>query len=120
MRPLSAAELLDVWERGQAQSLICRAVLLVSAACPDLPEGEAAEWSIGRRDAHLLTLREWTFGSRLVNLATCPACGEQLELAFDVGDIRIDSDGESHESFSLCESGYDVRFRLPNSLDLMD
>ncbi|HKI02137.1 MAG TPA: phage baseplate protein, partial [Thermoanaerobaculia bacterium] len=61
MRPLSAPELLEAWERGLAGHPVQRALLLVAAACPGTPPEELARESVGRRDGRLLTLREWTF-----------------------------------------------------------
>jgi hypothetical protein len=71
MRALSASELLNVWERGFIQPPIYRALTLLAVACEASPE-TLAKLSIGDRDARLLTLREWTFGSQLVGLVNCP------------------------------------------------
>jgi hypothetical protein len=95
MRPLTAQELLDVWERGLALPPVQRALALLAAACPETPPEALARESVGRRDGRLLWLREWTFGPRLVSLAACPACGERLETAFDVADIRVEETGRS-------------------------
>ncbi|HYH85000.1 MAG TPA: hypothetical protein VEX60_05915 [Pyrinomonadaceae bacterium] len=119
MRPLSAAELLSVWERGAAQQSAQRALALLVASCPDAVPDELAALSIGGRDARLLLLREWTFGPQLSGLAVCPGCGERLELDLDVGDLRVADAAESAEEFSLSAAGFDVRFRLPNSRDLI-
>ena len=119
MRALSASELLGVWERGLAQQPIQRALTLLSAAFPQTPPDVLAKLSIGQRDACLLTLREWLFGSNLVSLARCPNCGARLELTFNVADIRVASKAEGvNETLSLSIAEYDVCFRLPNSLDL--
>lgn len=119
MRALSASELLGVWERGLAQQPIQRALTLLSAAFPQTSPDVLAKLSIGQRDACLLTLREWLFGSQLVSLAMCPHCGERLELTFNVADIRVPSKAEPvSETFSLSLADYEVHFRLPNSLDL--
>ena len=119
MRPLSAQELLDAWERGLAEPPVRRALILLATACPgDDPEDLARE-SVGRRDARLLTLREWTFGPRLVSLASCPVCAERLETVFDVADIRVASfDDAPPEPLTLTVAGTELTFRLPNSLDL--
>ena len=125
MRALSASEWLGVWEQGLAQLPFQKALTILTAACPETtPEG-LAKFSIGQRDAHLLTLREWTFGGELVGLASCPQCAEGLELAFDVADIRVSSHGEASLSgvedartFSVSVAAHEVTFRLPNSLDL--
>jgi hypothetical protein len=118
MRALSAMELLDVWERGQTQSPIERALTLLAAAQAETSPEKVARLSLGRRDGLMLALREWTFGPHFVSLATCPACGQRLELAFDVGDIRVAAPSDHTEELSLCIGDYAVRFRLPNSLDL--
>jgi hypothetical protein len=123
MRALSTLELLSVWERGLAQPAAQRVLTLLAAACPDTAPDALAKLSIGQRDARLLTLREWTFGPRLASLTTCPGCGERLELTFNVTDIRLPSPsqgegGEGVEPLSLSVADYEVRFRLPNSLDL--
>lgn len=117
MRPLSASELLSVWERGLVQSPIERALTLLVAANPESAPDDMARLSLGQRDAQLLTLREWMFGSQLVSLASCLNCGEQLELTFDVSDIRA---GQTRQGQALATSaaGYEVDMRLPNSLDL--
>ena len=125
MRPLSATELLDAWEQGAGQTPHRRAMALLAPACPERSPDALARLSIGQRDARLLTLREWTFGARLLSLAACPGCGEQLELAFDTADIQLCATPEAagggereSESLSLTVDGYDVQFRLPNGLDL--
>src|SRR4051794_978492 len=119
MRPLSAAELLNAWEQGQGQSPAQRALTLLAVACPDLSRDTLARLSIGQRDRYLLMVREWTFGPRLVSLATCPQCGERLELSFDVADIRAAPNREPAETLVLEVTGYKARFRLPNSLDVL-
>ena len=133
MRVLSAFELVRVWEQGLARAPAQRALNLLAAACPNTPREVLAQLSIGERDARLLTLREWTFGPQLVSLATCPDCGERLELSFSVSDIRVGDvcvtpsaaplpgpgDEAGNETLSLSTGGYEVRFRLPNCLDLV-
>ena len=121
MRALTAPQLLAVWERGWTQMLPQRALTLLAAACPGTSPDELAQWSIGRRDASLLKLREWAFGSRLSCIAVCPECGERLELTFETGDIRAEEDPdpvEAREPLFLSLDGYEIHFRLPNSLDL--
>jgi hypothetical protein len=123
MRALSASELLDIWERGLTQPANQRALMLLAAACPETPPDALAELSVGQRDARLLTLRDWVFGPQVASLASCPDCGERLELTFSVADIQVSSPwrgkgGEPDGVLSLSINDYQVRFRLPNSLDL--
>jgi hypothetical protein len=116
MRPLSVLELLDAWERGLGQSTLERALVLL-AACTGVGPDALARLSIGQRDALLLSLREQTFGPRLISVSSCPACGERMEATFNVADLRISPEVEQSELFQLHVNGYEISFRLPNSLD---
>jgi hypothetical protein len=118
MRALSALELLEVWERGLAQGPVERALTLLAAACPETPLEVLASFSIGRRDADLLTLRERTFGSQMASVAMCPQCGEQLEFSFSAADLRVSPPSEPEQVTVLTVDGYELQFRPPNSLDL--
>ena len=121
MRALSAPSMLDAWEEGREQGLIERALVVLSAACPDVPRDALAALTIGQRDDHLLTLREWAFGPHIVGLAICPACSEELELTFEVADVRItppSSGAALTAELSLSSGAYEVRFRPPNSADM--
>ena len=60
---LSPWTLLDIWERGLAQPVAWRALLLLAAATPDTPLDELAALSVGQRDSHLLSLREHLFAT---------------------------------------------------------
>jgi hypothetical protein len=77
-----------------------------------------ARFSIGHRDNVLIRLRELIFGPKLIGVATCPACKERLELEFSTADIQPDQEiREGINDFTF--NGYEVQFRLPNSLDLL-
>lgn len=123
MHALSASQLLGVWERALDGSHAERALALLAPACPEMSTEELARLSVGRRDALLLTLREWTFGPRLVGRAPCHRCGEPLEMAFEVSDIRAaqgaSSPSSGAEPLTLSQGVYEVHFRLPNSQDLV-
>jgi hypothetical protein len=115
---LSAAELLDVWEVGSTQAPLQRALTLLATASPETPPDVLANLSIGQRDAHLLTLREWTFGAQLYSLVVCPGCHERLELHFGVADLQGVSGVRPGEVLALQVADYEVHFRLPTSQDL--
>jgi hypothetical protein len=117
MRPVTAPELLDAWEQGLGRPPVERSLLLLAASTG---EGEdlLARLSVGRRDALLLDMRELTFGPRLVSVSACPACGERMEATFDVAGLRVAPvDEEQREAFELSVNGYQIHFRLPDSLD---
>lgn len=118
MRPLTAAELLQAWESAAELPAVQRGLALLAPACPELDGQALAELPLGRRDGLLLTLRDWTFGARLTALAGCPACGSPVEFAFDSSDIRAPVT-ENQPSYEVEAGGVRVRFRLPNSRDLL-
>ena len=122
MRPLKAAELLDVWERGLNQTPLERVLALLVAACPESDLETIAAWPIGRRDDHLIQLREWMFGPQLANTAQCPQCAERVEWESRISDfLQPEAEGgTAGEAFGLTTSGYEVRFRLPTSRDMAE
>jgi hypothetical protein len=123
MRDLSAAELLTAWDRALGQSPTRQALVLLAAVYPEHSMEQLAQWSVGQRDAGLLTLRERLFGSQLNGMTICPQCRQRIELAFNVSDIRVEPTMSDpivrvDEVMTLTAEGYRVQFRLPNTLDL--
>ena len=117
---VSAAKLLEVWESGQQQPHVDKALALLAVVYPNATRETLAALSIGQRDAQLISLREKLFGAQLISLTDCPACSERLELSFNVLDIRTPPGSEPDASLSLTQAGYELQLRLPNSLDLLE
>jgi hypothetical protein len=119
-RGLSASSLLSAWEQGWQQSPTRQALALLSAAYPEVSPSRLAELSVGRRDACLLALREGTFGPHIKGEASCPKCAEQLEFAYETGDVRAEPSEpcDRREVLSVTAAGWEATFRLPTSLDL--
>ena len=80
MRALSAAEIIEIWEIGQRQSALDRALTMLSIAGPTKRVSEWAALEIGERDAQLFMVREQTFGSELQALVDCPGMRNRLEI----------------------------------------
>jgi hypothetical protein len=118
MRSLSAAEMLHVWERGQARPAAERALALLAAACPEETPDDLAGLPVGRRDARLMVLREWTFGPRLASVAACPACGDRLEISAGVADLLVPVEEPAPERLELEVGEHRLTLRLPDSRDL--
>src|SRR5438309_591111 len=119
MRPLAASDILKVWEQGEEQSAIDRALTMLAVACPELNGAELAGLSIGQRDARLSELRELTFGPRLDGFTACPQCQARLEFALDLAALEVRSSGLSaSDGLAFETDGYALRFRLPDSRDL--
>jgi hypothetical protein len=86
---LHDAEVLGIWEHGLGQSPARRALALLAAADPAVPAATLAGQTVGERDAALLDLRERAFGTQLMLVGACPACGERLEAAIDLAALRV-------------------------------
>jgi hypothetical protein len=118
MRALSAAEFLNVWERGLLQPPVERALTLLSAASSEDSWESLKRLHVGARDARLLALREETFGTELSCIATCPQCLERLEMSLSTADLHLETAAAGSENFELAVDGYEFCVRLPDSLDL--
>lgn len=123
--------MLNIWETGQGRHPIDQALLILQSAFPEMSQDALARLTIGRRDSHLLAVRAHTFGWTLMALTTCPQCREQVECVLDLAAqglvpaipakaMHADSSftDTSNEPQQVTIDGYDVHFRLPNSLDL--
>lgn len=124
MHAVSAAELMDVWEWGVSRNPVERALALLSAAWPQRSLDELARLPIGRRDALLLRMRSALFGADLDVRGACPGCREALELILHADELiaaagRDDADSPVGPQ-TLEVDGRLIRFRLPDSLDLLD
>jgi hypothetical protein len=117
MHPLSAHDILHIWEQGQRQHPVDQALTMLAVACPELALEHLADLPIGQRDAHLLDLWAQTFGATLYGAGTCPQCAERLEFPVLVVDIRLPVPPEA-QSLELTTADLTVHFRLPNSADL--
>jgi len=119
LRPLTAAEVLAVWERGERQPPAEQALALLAAALPAKARGELADLSVGERDACLLALRERTLGSALRGRTECPTCGARLEFSVATADVYVAGDAPPPApELALAAGGYDLRYRLPTTRDL--
>jgi hypothetical protein len=116
----TASELLTAWERGLGAPSGERALELVALARPELAEPQLDSLTAGERDAALLDLRERLFGDSIDAVLSCAGCGETLELAPSIGELRVEDAGSPGESGALTHDGYDVRFGVPTALDLAE
>jgi hypothetical protein len=115
MLPLSAPDMLAIWERGRTRHAIDRALLLFAAACPELPVDRLADLPLGQRNAALLRLRHFTFGPEVRAYIDCPGCRERMELALQV-DMFLPPAGQAEAGDEFETDGF--RFRRPTSRDL--
>jgi hypothetical protein len=122
LRPLTAAELLQIWEDGLDQPLYHKSAMLLVAACAPADWDTVVQWPVGRRDGLLLQLRQAIFGTNLENTAFCPGCSEQVEWEMKTTHLLVSIPLESREIpvFTLDSAPFNLRFRLPNTQDFFD
>jgi hypothetical protein len=116
MRPLAAADVVRIWDQGQAWHPIDRALLLLAYALPEVPSDALPALSVGQRNLALLKSRQLTIGDRLEGLVNCPKCQESLE--FNVQVTQLLFSAPEIEVQELVIEPWHIRYRLPNSLDL--
>ncbi len=111
----TAAALLRTWEQGEFTRGVARAVALAAAAAevdPDLV------WDVplGERDALLLALRERCFGTAVACAVSCPGCGEELDVEFDLAELGPSGAAAGEHALDL--DGATVTFRPVASRDV--
>ena len=121
MRPLSAHEILRIWEKGQNLHPLDRALMILSTACTEMTWDSLSALPIVERDMMLFGLYEQTFGTTLNGFAECPGCGESLEFDISTKNIlanrkRISDSGE--HVLEISDTNIELTYRLPTSLDL--
>lgn len=117
---ISERDLLTLWEIGLTKPLIERSLLLVSLSHPAHDLSQIAAMPIGERDTHLLGIREEMFGAILNNTTNCPQCKQKVEWEMTVDDLKVLPRSVNQLDNSLEYDGNLIKFRLPNSTDLME
>jgi hypothetical protein len=123
VRPLSARDVLWIWEHGEGQHPVDRALTILAAGCPELSRDELAALPVGERDTLLLALRIRTLGAALQGQGECPACAEQIEIDVPVrtiveGGAAGAAGGRSRRNVTCQVDGMELSLRPPNSHDL--
>lgn len=119
MQPLSAYDLLRVWELGQNRATWSRALLLLATAFPGAAHRDLASLSIGTRNTYLFALRERTFGPTLEAVSHCPACSQPIEFSTGVRDLcDVSREPTVTGAQSLLIGETEVHFRALTTLDL--
>jgi len=125
---MSAQDVLRLWEAGQEQDPLDRALTVLVTLSPGLTPSAAAALPVGERDGRLMGLHERTFGPTLNAFADCPRCAERLELSVPLDRLRtaagsppdvVDGDRPAAPAlWGLTLGELELRFRLPNTDDM--
>lgn len=127
MRTLSVSEIVALWERAAREHTLVRILHVLGANCaehvqapvPDEPDyAELARLDLGERNRRLMRSYAESFSSRLECESSCPQCNELFEFTMDLQRILAETSGDER-LFQTETGGFTVRFRLPNTLDLM-
>ncbi len=121
MASFSDQDILQIWETGQFQHPLDRAISVLGRACPEMERTALVALTIGQRDQLLFRLREQTFGPDLTGIAACPQCGERLEFTVTTAEIlglAGPDDAAVGSGLDLSEEEWELAFRLPDSVDL--
>lgn len=120
MCSLTATDILRIWELGERQGPFDQALTVLAATYPERSMDQLADLSLGQRDRLLFRLRQQLFGQELRGYVECPECRERLEFSFGVSEICGAGPAEvATDERSISVEGFDLRFRLPNSRDLI-
>jgi hypothetical protein len=114
MRAFLETDCLALWEAGRGLHPLDRGLLAIQAASTESDRGDAADWSLGRRNRALAELRCACFGPSIQGWTACGACGEKLEFHVD-GSVLIANEAPADD---VRVQGQNRVFRLPTSRDL--
>jgi len=87
VQPLTAQEVLQLWERGAGRAAAERAFLLLARARADLGVEALTAMTVGQSEAALLDMRVSMFGRRLSAVDNCPACATTVEVEVDAAAL---------------------------------
>ena len=119
MQPLSAAELLAVWEENWRQPPLLQGLALLAAACPEEHPETLLALPMGGFNARLLTLYAWCFGPTLTAVTTCTGCGETVETTLDAASLHASHRDPPSPWLEVVDEAGAVRFRSPTLADLI-
>lgn len=121
MHPISAEQLLLIWQQVHSYSMLPKTLLLLEMITPESKKTDVGLLSIGQRDTRLLQLRKYLFGSTLHNTTICPECNTKMEWDMDLQDLIIQEVDNSEFSLehTIEVDNFKIRFRLPNSKDIL-
>jgi len=118
MRPLTSAELIQLWERGHDMTPVQRAVALAEAASDEETGPPVADLALGERDRRLMLLRRQLFGAQISGVVSCGKCGAVLDVAFDL-DLLMAGDTTTTTPVTVRWDDKELRCRVLTTADLI-
>ena len=118
MPPLSTAALMAAWEEGMGERPIDRAPALLRSLGLLEPGCDPAGMTVGACDLLLFDLRRWLFGPDLDLAATCPACGDVVQLDMPTAEVVPARPDSRVSRVTVEEDGLRIHSRVPTNGDL--
>jgi hypothetical protein len=118
MPPLSIAALMAAWEEAMDEPLIDRAPALLRSLELVEPGCDPAGMTVGTCDLLLFDLRRRLFGPDLDLVATCPACGEMVQLDVPAAEVVPARPDTRVSRLTVEEDGLRIHSRVPTNGDL--
>jgi len=118
MQPLSTASLVAAWEDGMGEPVVDRAPALLRPLGLLEPASDPADMIVGACDLLLFDLRCRLFGPDLDLVATCPACGEMVELVIPAAEVAPVPPTARPSRVTIEAGGLRITCRLPTNGDL--
>src|SRR6266851_564388 len=112
----AASLLINCWESASRSPARWRTPALIVPAAEGTDVESMASLPVGRLNSRLLELRRDLFGDGMEGLASCPACGQLVDLSFEVGEITAEPPADPPLVAEL--AGWSIEFRLPDSRDM--
>jgi hypothetical protein len=114
---LSAAALLDAWDRAPARSGDSRQWDARNAALLAAFGTDTRDLTAGGRQAALLRMYAAQFGDRLDGVAACPTCGVRVDVSVPVAEL-VAGTPPAEAVAPIAVDGRLVHWRLPDGDDL--
>jgi len=118
MRPLTSAELIQLWERGHDMTPVQRAVALAEVASDEETGPPAADIALGERDRRLMLLWRQLFGAQVSGMASCGKCRAVLDVAFDL-DLLLAGHPATATPVTVHWDDVELRCRVLTTADLI-
>jgi hypothetical protein len=118
VRP-SAAALLEAWEKARIGGLAARVACLLRLVRPHEDEAALLEVPIGQRNRSLLVLHVVLAGPEVQCVVRCSHCQELNELSLQAAALMVPPGITPPGGFQADAGPWTLRFRLPNTADLV-
>jgi hypothetical protein len=119
MTPLSATQIVSIWENGLAQSMPARAQLILMTTAPDLTPLTAGALTLGERNRRLLAIYQATFGTQIHCVTNCSHCHTTIEFEFGVDELLESDRPELQHDFLFITADQVYECRLITCDDLL-